>query len=65
MRAVDAKRACISVFCISYIFILFEINSLFSAVRQTKITKGSILASLGEKKLRKRDGQIDPELTLL
>ena len=31
-----------------------------SGVRQSKITKGTVLAGLGEKGLRKRDGQIGP-----
>ena len=31
-----------------------------SGIRQSKITKGTVLASLGGKGLRKRDGQIGP-----
>ena len=31
-----------------------------SGIRQSKITKGAVLAGLGGKGLRKRDGQIDP-----
>ena len=30
------------------------------SVRQSKLTKGTVLAGLGEKGLRKRDGQVRP-----
>ena len=36
-------------------------SKIVYGVRQSKITKGAVLASLGEKGLRKRDGQIGPE----
>ena len=35
-------------------------SKIVYGVRQSKITKGAVLASLGEKGLRKRDGQIGP-----
>ena len=35
-------------------------GSPWTSVKQGKITKGMVLAGLGEKGLRKRDGQVGP-----